>query len=129
MIPYLVSILSGVYPLIEYRVYPMIIPQLAEYPALRISANGLEGDGTKESISQLDTHSVRFDLFAYSYKEAYELSMQIRSDLDRMHGNKLASGLQIADIIVDNARDGGYEEDKKLFHRILDLTVYTKPIN
>lgn len=127
MIPYLVSILINQYTPIGNRVYAAIIPQNALFPALRISESRMMPDGTKELTSQLDQHSVLLDLFSHSYKEAHELSALIRTDLDRKHQQPSVAPF-MAGITVDSVRDGGYEPDKRLYHRIIDLTVYTKPI-
>ena len=126
MIPYLISILRGKYFVLGDRVYPVMIPQHGTFPAARLSENGDRPDGTKESVSQLNEHTLTLDLFGNSYKELFELSDAIRTDLDRKHFQPTGA-TYIADIAVDNMRDGGYEEDKSLYHRIIDLTIYTKP--
>ena len=126
MIPYLITTLTNKYPSLGNQLYSVLIPQNATFPALRVSENRMTPDGTKELTSQLDYHSVTLDLFCHSFKETHELAAQIRTDLDRKH-TQPDSAPHIAGITVDSIRDGNYDTDKRLYHRILDLTVYTKP--
>ena len=126
MIPYLVSFLTGRYPLVGDRVFTGMIPQHSEFPAIRISENRLTGDDTKEAVSQLDEHQMRIDIFAPSYKDTHTLSAAIRSDIDRGH-RQPPEAPHIAGIVVQDIRDAGYEPDKRLYHRTIDFTTYTKP--
>lgn len=126
MIPYLVQFLKNRYTEIGERVYSIMIPQNSDFPALRIVENRLIGDSTKENISQLDDHEVRIDVFAASYKTTHELSKAIRTDLDRQHRQPPGASF-IAGVIVQDIRDAGFEPEKGLYHRTIDITIHTKP--
>lgn len=126
MIPYLVAFFSDRYPQVGKRVYTGAIPQNSLFPALRISENRLTGDNTKESISQLDDHQLRIDIFSPSYKETHTLSSSIRTDIDRQH-RQPPTAPHIAGIVVQDIRDAGYDHEKRLYHRTIDFTTYTKP--
>lgn len=124
MIPYLISYLKNRYPAVGDRVYSVIIPQLELFPVIRLTESSVMPDSTKEPVSALDTHSIQLDIFSPSYAEAHTLSREIRKDLDRNHYHP-QSDPTISGIVVNQMRDGNYDKDKGLYHRILDLTIYT----
>lgn len=124
MIPYLVSYLENRYPAVGDRVYSMIVPQLELFPVIRLTESSLMPDSTKEPVSALDTHHVQLDIFSRSYADAHTLSRQIRKDLDRNHYQPQADPT-VSGIVVKRIRDGEYDKDKALYHRIIDLTIYT----
>lgn len=127
IIPYLIAQLIGKTDA-GNRVYPVIIPQDESFPAIRLTHVSLTGDDSKAIRSCLDTSTVQISVFAHSYRSAREIAGKVRELLDRTTYRVTTPEGIISDTTVDAIRDGNYEQDKRLFHCIVQLTATSQNI-
>ncbi len=102
-------------PLVDERVYPLIMPQDCTKPAL-VYAVVNDGDNhcAEGDVSSYDTR-FQVDVYALSYMEAKNIKNEVKSALYAFTSYPEAL----------NSRDG-FEEDTELFRQIIDFTLRSK---
>lgn len=102
-------------PLVDGRVYPLIMPQDCEKPALVYTViNDGDNKGLEGCVSSYDTR-FQVDVYTTSYMEAKDIKNEVKSALYSF--SSYPEGL--------NSRDG-FEYGTELFRQIIDFTLRNK---
>jgi len=110
--------------IVGQRVYPVILPQSAIYPAVKMHIVSSGGNNTKSGVSSEDTIMLQVSSFAFTYNDAQRSDDAIRAAIDYYRGTVLVGavvhGLDLVEYIgsVDL-----YEEEPKVFHRASDYKI------
>lgn len=111
----LVAHLKSNVPLVSNRVYPLIMPQDCDKPALVYTViNDGDNKGLEGCISSYDTR-FQIDVYAEGYLEAKNIKNEVKSALYAF--SSYPEGL--------NSRDG-FEGGTDLFRQIIDFTLRSK---
>lgn len=128
-IQYIIQYLRAELTDLEGRIWPLLAPQRNDtWPAVTIQEDSLLPEGVKGFTGCLDSHLMQVNVFATSYKEGHELGHQIRTLLADPRHFQPDDSPGIASINFDQARDGLFDVDARLYHRILTYTIDHKII-
>ena len=104
-------------PLVNGRVYPIIIPQNAVFPCARYNRVSVLRDYTLSGPDCLPAVRFQVDVFGSSFSAVREAWDEIRKGLDGFDG---VGDIQY--VTLDNETDD-YEDDTKLYRVIGDFVV------
>lgn len=105
------------------KIFPEIISQGTESPAIKYKVISVVPTNTKDGVSKLDVFRLQIDCFSTKYLEADDLSCKVRDALDRYHGT--VSGVQIDKIIFDSVQDL-YDEQSNEYQKSSDYIIRVK---
>lgn len=124
-IQYIVQYLREEMTDLEGRVWPFMAPQRNDaWPAVTIQEDQVTPEDTKGWGACMDSHLMQINVFATSYKEAYETAALIRDLLEQEEHFQPEEAPEIAIIQFSGIRDGIFDMDARLYHRILTLNVF-----
>jgi len=100
---------------VDGRVYPLVMPQDCEKPALVYTVvNDADNRGVEGCVGSYDTR-FQVDVYARSYFEAKNIKNEVKS--------ALYAFVHYPEVL--NSRDG-FEEEEELFRQIIDFTLRSK---
>lgn len=116
---------SAVTAICSTRIYPLTIPQKAQYPAVVVTIIANEPFDTKTEASTLDAWRVQIDSYAATALSAQQLDSAIRTAIDRFRGTVTVTG--DAAYFVDGIRYENTNEimepEKDIFRRSTDYQI------
>ena len=107
--------LNSSVPSVSGRVYPLIMPQDCEKPAMVYALiNCADNHGLEGCVSSLSSR-LQIDVYDHSYKGMKTTTSEVKAAL-------YSFGVFPADL---NSRDA-FEEEEELFRQIIDFTLRSK---
>ena len=120
----LLSGASSVTDIVSSRIYPVSVPQFANFPFVVYTTTDTEPTMTKDGSSPLDVITVQIDMYANDFDTNTSLAGAIRSTLDFYTGT--INGQAIQRITLMNNSDGDYNEDLGVFYLSQDYQIRLK---
>ena len=107
------------------NIFPVMIPQSIESPAIRYYVHGTSPSDTKDGISELDTYMIYVDCFSTSYYQVSVMALQVRNAMDRKFGT--FEGVDIDNIFfvdcIDDYEESTNERGEYIKHVIFKVRV------
>jgi hypothetical protein len=103
---------AGVTALVSTRIYPVFIPQDAEYPAITYSAVYTPADNTKTDDATHDNCALTLRCWAAKYDDATEIDIAVRAAIDYvdLSGAGVSAGGVTVDVCEWVSSTDGLEE-------------------
>jgi len=120
----LLSAASSVTNIVGSRIYPVSVPQFAEFPFVVYTTTDTEMSITKDGSSPLDVITVQIDMYANDFDTNTTLAGAIRSTLDFYTGT--INGQSIQRITLMNNSDGDYNAELGVFYLSQDYQIRLK---
>ena len=120
----LLSGASSVTDIVGSRIYPVSVPQFAEFPFVVYTTTDTEPSMTKDGSSPLDVITVQIDMYANDFDTNTTLAGAIRSTLDFYEGT--VNGQAIQRMTMLNSSDGDYNSDLGVFYLSQDYQIRLK---
>jgi len=120
----LLSGASSVTDIVSSRIYPVSVPQFANFPFVVYTTTDTEPTMTKDGSSPLDVITVQIDMYANDFDTNTSLAGAIRSTLDFYTGT--INGQAIQRITLMNNSDGDYNEELGVFYLSQDYQIRLK---
>ena len=100
-------------------VYPTVLPQAKECPAVTLMILNTRPNDTKTQISPIDNVLVNIRIFSKTYDKAQQIDTTIREAIDGYTGTATTSDAVVHrfDEIRFLAREDGFDEENQLFVR------------
>ena len=102
------------------RIYPMILPDDCQYPAISYQRISETPDYTLDGPGTFDEVRLQIDCWAETALQTRALADVIRTSIDGLSGT--CSGLTIWNAMRDNAQDF-YEPDHRLYRHSVDYRI------
>lgn len=118
------SILSNdanVIAIVSTRIYPLLLPQDADLPALTYSRISTERESAFMTDPGLSTARIQIDVWAETVADMMNLSEKVRAALHR-YTPGTAGGCQIVESHIDN-EISLYEPDTEVYHMVIDFMI------
>lgn len=100
-------------------VYPTVLPQQKEYPAIALMIADTKPNDTKTHVSSVDNVQVVVEVFAKSYDRAQQIGNSVRACIDGFGGGVTTSDAAVHyfDEIRFLSIKDGFDEENRLFVR------------
>ena len=115
---------SAITNIVNTRIYPISVPQFADFPFVVYTTTDTEPTMTKDGSSPLDVITVQIDMYANDFDTNTSLAGAIRSTLDFYTGT--INGQAIQRITMTNNSDGDYNADLGVFYATQDYQIRLK---
>ena len=115
---------SAITNIVSTRIYPISVPQFADFPFVVYTTTDTEPTMTKDGSSPLDVITVQIDMYANDFDTNTTLAGAIRSTLDFYEGTVYGQAIQR--ITMLNSSDGDYNADLGVFYLSQDYQIRLK---
>ena len=115
---------SAITNIVGSRIYPVSVPQFADFPFVVYTTTDTEMTMTKDGSSPLDVITVQIDMYANDFETNTTLAGAIRSTLDFYTGT--INGQAIQRITMTNSSDGDYNAELEVFYSTQDYQIRLK---
>ena len=115
---------SSVTNIVGSRIYPVSVPQFADFPFVVYTTTDTEPSMTKDGSSPLDVITVQIDMYANDFGTNTTLAGAVRSTLDFYKGT--VNGQAIQRITMMNNSDGDYNAELGVFYLSQDYQIRLK---
>lgn len=111
---------EGINALIDFRIYPLILPQVAEYPALSYFRVSSERVNAMSRDALITRSRIQISAWDETYDGASTLAQQVLFGFQRFKG--LFAGITVHDcFILDN--NELYDPDVEVYQHITDIDI------
>jgi hypothetical protein len=100
-------------------VYPTVLPQEKQYPAVVLALKGVRPNDSKTQVSGVDNVQVACMVFADTYNKVQQISDSVRACIDGFIGSVTTSDSAVHDfdLIRYMTEEDGFDQENRLFIR------------
>lgn len=115
---------SAVGAVVDARIYPLLLTQGSELPAIVYQRLSTYGEHANDTNSTLISSRIRFDCYGKTYSDAKNLAIKVKACLDGFIG--LILTVHIDGILFVDEFDS-YDEDAELVVIGVDFRIWSRP--
>lgn len=104
------------------KLYPVIIPQTRNFPAVTYSITTSNPEQTKDR-TKCDNITFQVDIYSNSYEQAHDITQIIRDRLHQFYG--IVNGVE-SKVVLTSFADGAYTEELDLFNVRMEFEAKLK---
>lgn len=106
-------------------VYPVVVPQKSEYPAVELMLSDTKPNDSKTQVSPVDNVQVVASIYAKTYDRVQQISDSIRACIDGFSGGVTTSDnvVHFIDAVRYLSLKDGYDQENVLFARQVTYDV------
>lgn len=109
--------------LLSNRIFPVIVPQEALFPAIvytQVACTFKYTHRTSQQASKIETHLIQLDIFDKSYDVMIQAAEAAKNALEGYKGT--LEGQEVRNILLDRERED-FDQELQLFRKIIDITL------
>ncbi len=117
---------AGLKALVGDRIYPVVIPQKADMPAVAFQRVSGVREHTMGDDPGLAHPRIQFSCYGQTYSSAKNTAQEVRKALQDQRNTTWggAGGVKVQAIMLENELDLPWEPDSRLFCAVLDFTIW-----
>jgi hypothetical protein len=104
------------------KLYPVIIPQTRNFPAVTYSITTSNPEQTKDR-TKCDNITFQVDIYSNSYEQAHDITQIIRDRLHQFYG--IVNDVE-SKVVLTSFADGAYTEELDLFNVRMEFEAKLK---
>lgn len=120
---YVLQTTSAITNVVDDRVYPVVVPQKVEFPAIVYTKASSDAENTKDEVSTIENATVQIKVMHPSMVKVKDLGAAVRKAFDNLSGT-------INGIEIDTTKYQGatviYDEDAQVFMNIITFNFFYK---